>query len=161
MVSMADKLVDAGRRERLEECRRVAGSTGESLDRVIVQKDYLDEASVLEIYAGHLGYEFQSSLEGIRVPPDFVDRVPVHFTRNYNLVALETSEDGALRVATCAPLDPRPMDDLSALLGQEIEPILAPRNEITNLIARAYRHKSDGVGEALADVAEDGHRRTG
>jgi general secretion pathway protein E len=61
-----------------------------------------------------------------------------------------------LRVATCTPLDPQPMDDLSAMLGVELEPVLAPRSEITTLIARAYRHKADGVDEALADVAEDG-----
>jgi general secretion pathway protein E len=48
------------------------------------------------------------------------------------------------------------MDDLSALYGADIEPVLAPRQEITQLIARAYRHKADGVDEALADVAEDG-----
>jgi general secretion pathway protein E len=48
------------------------------------------------------------------------------------------------------------MDDLSSMMGREIEPVLAPRTEITTLIARAYRHKADGVDEALADVAEDG-----
>ena len=76
MVSIADKLVDAGLpRERLEECRRLAGSTGESLDRVILQKDYLEEARVLEVYASHLGYEFLQSLEGIKVPTEFAVNV--------------------------------------------------------------------------------------
>jgi len=48
------------------------------------------------------------------------------------------------------------MDDLSSILGMEIDPVLAPKLEITTLIARAYRHKADGVDEALADVALDG-----
>jgi len=48
------------------------------------------------------------------------------------------------------------MDDLASLVGCEIDPVLAPRIEITTLIARAYRHKADGVDEALADVALDG-----
>ena len=157
MVSLSDRLVEQGLpRERLEECRRVSINTGESLDRIIVQKDFLSEAAVLRVYAEHLGYEFVESLEGVKVPSDFVNRVPVHFTRNYNLVALGTSDDGALRVATCTPLDASPMDDLSAMLGVEVEPVLSPRQEITALIARAYRHKADGVDEALADVAEDG-----
>ena len=34
--------------------------------------------------------------------------------------------------------------------------MLAPKPEITTLIARAYRHKADGVDEALDAVAEDG-----
>jgi general secretion pathway protein E len=156
MVGLSELLIDAGlSRERLEECRRVAGSTGESLDRVILSKEYLDEPAVLQAYATFLGYEFLPRLEGTQVPSSFVNRIPVQFTRNYNLIALDES-DGFLKVATCAPLDPQPMDDLAALLGAEIEPVLAPRNEITTLIARAYRHKADGVDEALADVAEDG-----
>ena len=48
-------LIDAGlTRDRLEECRRVAGTTGESLDRVILTKDYLDEVTLLSIYAKDL-----------------------------------------------------------------------------------------------------------
>jgi general secretion pathway protein E len=155
--AISDMLVDAGlSRERLEECRRIAATTGDSIDRVILVKDYLDESTLLQIYAKHLGFEFRKSLDGTRVPASFVNKVPVHFARNYNLVALEATADNVLKVATCAPLQPHPMDDLSALMGAEIDPVLAPRVEITTLIARAYRHKADGVDEALADVAEDG-----
>ena len=150
-------LVDAGlARERLDECRKVAAESGDSLDRVVLQKDYLDEPTVLQIYAKHLGFEFRKSLDGTRVPGAFVNNVPVQFARNYNLVALEETQDGVFKVATCTPLQPHPMDDLSSLIGAEIDPVLAPRLEITSLIARAYRHKADGVDEALADVAEDG-----
>jgi general secretion pathway protein E len=157
VTSIGEMLVDAGlARERLDECRRIAGESGDSLDRVVLQKDYLDEATVLQIYAKHLGFEFRKSLDGTRVPGGFVNNVPVQFARNYNLVALEETQDGVLRVATCTPLQPHPMDDLSSLIGAEIDPVLAPKLEITSLIARAYRHKADGVDEALADVAEDG-----
>jgi len=156
MTSLADMLVDAGlSRDHLEECRRLAAETGESLDRVILRRDYLSEESVLRVYAQHLGFEYRDTLEEVSVPPTFVNRVPVQFTRSYNLIAIE-EDDGLLKVATCAPLEPHPMDDLSALYGADIEPVLAPRLEITGLIGRAYRHKADGVDEALADVAEDG-----
>mgnify|MGYP000128170982 CR=1 FL=1 len=156
--SLGEMLVDAGlTRERLEECRRIAGTTGESLDRVLLTKDYLDEVTLLQIYAKHLGYEFRKSLEGTPVPAAFVAKVPVHFARNYNLVALEAGSDGVFKVATCSPLSPHPMDDLAGMLGAEIDPVLAPRIEITTLLGRAYRHKADGVDEALADVNEDGN----
>jgi len=156
LASIGDMLVDAGlARERLEESRKIAMTNGESLDRVLLQKEYMDEVTVLQVYAKHLGFEFRKSLDGTRVPEDFVNNVPVHFARNYNLIALELNDDGILKVATCAPLEPHPMDDLAALIGNEIDPVLAPRLEITTLIARAYRHKADGVDQALADVAED------
>ena len=154
--SIGELLIDAGLpRERLEECRRIGANTDETLDKVLLQKGYLDENTILQVYAKALGFEFRKSLEGTRVPGTFVNNVPVHFARNYNLVALELGSDDVLKVATCSPLDPHPMDDLAALVGHEVDPVLAPRLEITSLIARAYRHKADGVDEALAVVEED------
>ncbi len=156
MVSLSEMLIDAGlSRERLEECRKAAAESGESLDRVVLSKGYLPEPDLLRAYAQHLGFEYRNSLEDVTVPGAFVNRVPVQFTRNYNLIAL-AEEGGILRVATCTPLDPHPMDDLAALYGADVEPVLATRQEITSLIGRAYRHKADGVDQALADVAEDG-----
>ncbi|MFM7299169.1 MAG: hypothetical protein ACKO4Q_18335, partial [Planctomycetota bacterium] len=156
MASLSDLLVDAGlSRERLEECRKLAAESGDSLDRVILQREYLPESTLLRAYAVHLGFEFRESLEEANPPGTFVNRIPVQVARNYNLVAID-EQDGVLKVATCNPLDPHPMDDLSALYGSDVEPVLAPRQEINRLIARAYRHKADGVDEALADVAEDG-----
>ena len=157
MASIGDMLVDAGlTREHLDECRNLAVRSGESLDRIVLQRQYLDEVTLLQVYAKHLGYEFRKSLEGTKVPGEFVDQVPVHFARNYNLIALDKTSDGVLRVATCTPLEPHPMDDLAALVGGEVDAVLSPRLEITGLIARAYRHKADGVDEALDAVAEDG-----
>ena len=157
MANIGELLVDAGlKRERLDESRKIAVTTGDTLDRVLLQKGYLEERAVLGVYGRALGMEYRDVLEGTQVPVDFVNNVPVHFARNYNLVALGANDAGVMQVATCTPLDPHPMDDLAALIGTEIDPVLAPRLEITALIARAYRHKADGVDEALADVAEDG-----
>ena len=157
MVSIGDLLIDAGiERNQLEECRTQAANTGESIDRIILQRGFLDEPTLLQVYAKHLGYEFRASLEGTRVPARFVDSIPVQFVRSYNLIPLDQGEDRVVKVATCTPLDPHPMDDLSAMLGCEVDAVLAPRLEITGLIARAYRHKADGIDEALDAVAEDG-----
>jgi general secretion pathway protein E len=40
------------------------------------------------------------------------------------------------------------------MLSREVEAVLAPRQEIANLINRAYRHKADGVDEALEDIED-------
>ena len=155
--SLADLLIEAGlTREKIEDCRRVSAATGDSMDKVLLAKGLLDEPAVLRVYAKHLGYEFRASLDGIAVPQSFVAKVPVQFARNYNLVAVAET-DGVVQVASCAPLKAHPMDDLAAMMGCEVDPVLAPRLEITTLLGRAYRHKADGVDEALADVAEDGN----
>ena len=96
----------------------------------------------------------REELNGIQVPGDFIHKVPVQFARTYNLIAI-SELNGTVEVATCSPLDVQPMDDLSTLLGSEVEPVLAPKQEITNLINRAYRHKADGVDEALEGIDEE------
>jgi general secretion pathway protein E len=152
-----DLLAQAGMsRDKIEDCRKVAAATGDSLDKVILAKGLLDEPVVLQVFARHLGYEFKASLDGVAVPQSFVAKVPVQFARNYNLVAVD-EVDGVVKVATCSPLEAHPMDDLAAMMGCEVDPVLSPRLEITTLLGRAYRHKADGVDEALADVAEDGN----
>lgn len=138
---------------QLEECVKLEAETGQTLDQVLTKKQYLTEEEVLRIFSEIFGMAFVDKLEGIRVPPEYINTVPVQFSRNHNLVAFER-DNGTFRVATCSPFDLYPMDDLSSLIGAEVEPVLAPKSEITSLINRAYKAKSDVVDEALGGLDE-------
>jgi general secretion pathway protein E len=140
--------------ERLEECLSLEAETGQTLDKILVHKGYMTERDTLAAFSAALGIPFREGLEGTTVPADFVNRVPVHFARNFNLVAVG-QDNGTLAVATCSPFETYPMDDLASMLGLDVEPVLAPRAEITNLINRAYKRKQDTVDEALTDMDED------
>ncbi|MBL8840444.1 MAG: Flp pilus assembly complex ATPase component TadA [Planctomycetes bacterium] len=134
--------------ERVDDCLRLQRETGQGLDKILLQKGYLDEAAVLRLFGEYLGYEFRPELRVEVVPPDFMKKVPVQFARSYNLCAIGR-QDGVLQIATCSPMDVHPMDDLAAMVGGEVEPVLAPRAEITTLINRSYKHQGDLVDEAL------------
>ncbi|HAK95139.1 MAG TPA: type II secretion system protein GspE [Planctomycetes bacterium] len=155
-LAIFDALIDEGAvtKAQLEECRAVERDTGQPLDRVLRQKGYVSEEKLLELLSRSLRLPFQADLNDITVPKDFVEKVPAHFARNYYLVSLGR-DNGAHRVATCDPLDFHPMDDLSALLGCEVEPVIAPRAEITSLINRAYQRSSTDVSELLDGVEDD------
>jgi general secretion pathway protein E len=127
--------------------------TGQPLDQVLVGRNMLSEQKYLDFFGELLGFEVRRSLDGTAVPTAFIQTVPVQFARTHNLIALE-QKDGIVRIATCNPLHVQPMDDLATMLGREVEAVLAPRSEITSLINRAYRHKADGVDEALVDIEE-------
>jgi len=64
-------------------------------------------------------------------------------------------ENGAVRVATAFPLDTHPMDDLAGMLQTEIDPVMAPRAEITALINRAYKSKAGMVDETMDSLREE------
>ena len=127
----------------------------EPLDQVLIQKGFLQEKACLELFGELLGLDYVDSLEGVNVPDAFIQDVPVQFARTHALAAIGEDEDeDVVRVVTHRPLDVQPMDDLATMMGREVEAVLARRSEINNLINRAYRHKADGVDEALQDVKE-------
>jgi len=155
-LAIFDSLIEEGliTKEQLEECRAAERETGQPLDKILRQKGYVSEERLLELLSKALRIPLREDLSDVTVPKEFIDKVPAHFARNYNLIGIER-KNGTFVVATCDPLDFSPMDDLSALLGTEVQPVIAPRAEITALINRAYQRASTDVAEILGDVEDD------
>ncbi len=140
--------------QQLADALEAEKETGWSLDRVILTKGLLSEHDLLKAVAASLALPYRESLADSPVPSEFVEKVPVQFARNYYLVGPRQA-DGVMQVATASPLDAYPMDDLATMLGCELEPVLAPRTEITSLINKAYKNKQDIVEESIGEL-EDG-----
>ncbi|MHC4939945.1 MAG: type II secretion system ATPase GspE [Planctomycetota bacterium] len=140
--------------ERLEEVFRLEEETGQSFEKIILHKGYMSENDVLRALAHALDLEYKPALADESVPEEFVHQVPVGFARNYALCGIGQS-NGTVRVVTAFPLDTHPMDDLASMIGSEVEPVLAPRAEITSLINRAYKQKSGMVEETMDGLRED------
>lgn len=140
--------------DQLSECDKLESETGQSLDKILLKKGYVEEVDLLRVISSTMAMPFVDTLDSYRVPGEFVQNIPVQFARNHNLVAL-ARDNGVLRVATCEPFDVNPMDDLASLLGVEVDPVLAPRSEIASLIGRAYKAKADVVDEALGGLEDE------
>jgi len=138
---------------QIDEALAAERETGMGLDQVLISRNLLPETKCLQFFGEFLGMEFKPSLEGIAAPSDFIHKVPVQFARTHGLVAIG-ARDGVMQVATSKPLDVQPMDDLATMLRCEVEAVLTLRSEVTSLINRAYRHKADGVDEALEDIED-------
>ena len=135
----------------LQDCIRMERETGTSLDKLVQRRGLISEEEFNRIYSQRLGVPYLDSLASVRVPDAFTERVPQQFARNYTICAVEYGET-SIKVATCNPLDVFPLDDVAAQLNLEVEPVLAPRQEITNLINRAYRTKDDVVDSVIDDL---------
>lgn len=140
--------------EQIEQALAAERETGWPLDKVLLSRGFLSEHDLLRALSDGLGIEYAEKLSQTQVPEMFVNKVPVQFARNYYLVGLE-QENGTMRVATASPFDAYPMDDLASMLGLELDPVLAPRTEITSLINKAYKNKADIVEESVADFEDD------
>jgi general secretion pathway protein E len=140
--------------DKLQDCINTMEKSGDTLDKVLLNRGYLSEPEVLKILAGYMGYEFRPDLRDETVPKDFLDKVPVHFARNYNLVALGSANGNSV-VATCSPFETHAIDELASMLGSQVEPIFSTKAEITSLINRAYKNRMDAVDEALDELTDD------
>jgi general secretion pathway protein E len=136
----------------LKKLRDQAIGTGQTFDRVMLTRG-VDEAAILRAFAEDLDLDFRESFDGIRVPKEFVDLVPMAFARAHDFAGFGMTESGTILVAAAHPVDLHPQSDLLAMMPMPVEFVLAPRGEVTELINRAYRHKADGVDEALDDLS--------
>ncbi|MCC6466580.1 MAG: Flp pilus assembly complex ATPase component TadA, partial [Planctomycetes bacterium] len=143
------------RQDKVENLFSKARETGEKMDAALVESGLLGEAEMLQYFSRELGLPHEAELGKYKPYPRFAERVPVNFARNYNLVALEEVR-GSLRVATCRPLDLYPMDELAGLMRMPIEPVLAPRVEISELINRSYAQKTEVSDEVERELEQEG-----
>ncbi|MEQ8765581.1 MAG: ATPase, T2SS/T4P/T4SS family [Planctomycetota bacterium] len=139
--------------DELKTCIKLERESGQGLDKILQHKGLLSEIDILSVFGDTLGLDLVTKLDDEDVPGIFLQKVPVQFARQNNLIGIGESY-GVIRVATCSPIEVHPIDDLAIMLDLEVEPVLAPRSEITALINRAYKHKADVVDEALADVED-------
>ncbi|MHC5211744.1 MAG: GspE/PulE family protein [Planctomycetota bacterium] len=140
--------------EDVKDCAALVKDGSQTVDRLLVTKGWMTEPQMLKVLSRYLTFPFRQDLRDTDVPKHFVDKVPVHFARTFNLVGIE-EVNGTVQVATCAPFDLHPVDDLATMLGKEVDVVLAPKAEITALINRAYKTKADVVDEALTDLEAD------
>ena len=42
--------------DRIEDCLRLQKETGQSLDKILLQKGYIDEPKMLQLFSEYLGY---------------------------------------------------------------------------------------------------------
>ncbi len=157
-TQILDILENSGKLDErtLQDCLRIEKDTGQSLDKIVQRRGIMTEEEFNRLYAEAAGVPFKDLLTDTKVPESFIDCIPQQFARNYTVIGLEC--DGAvMTVATCNPLDIYPIDDMASMLNLEVDAIIAPRNEITNLINRAYRGKNEVVDEVIDDLEDQNY----
>ncbi len=141
-------------RHQLEEYESAAAAANEPFDHFLLSKNILSEEELLKFLANTLGMEKYETLTDYEIPQKFMERVPVHFSRKYNLAGID-EKDGLLIVVTANPLDVYAIDEMESMLGEPVDLALAPRGEITALINKFYQSSTKDVDEFLKDVQDE------
>ncbi len=150
-----EKLVAEGvvQEDAVRECVREAEESGTPLLDVVLMRNVVPVDRLMHELAVLLGMEYMSDLSTVSVPHEFIERVPIQFARRHSLVAVG-ERDECMLVAVAPPFDPHPVDDVALLVGRDVEPVLASREEIQSLISQAYQAEA-AVEQIFSDLEEE------
>jgi type IV pilus assembly protein PilB len=114
---------------------------GRTLGRVLVEEGVLSEAQLVAALAAQIGMPFVDLSEH-PVDGSAVARVPGAMCRRYAALPLGF-EDGRLVLAMADPANVFAMDDMRAVTGLDVKPVVATRQDVLAAIDRYYRADSD------------------
>jgi len=155
ILSFRDALVGAGiDKDIVEAAISHVRLTGEPLEDVLQRSAPLSEHQLGAAFAAALELPFEPLLGEKRVPPIFLDKVPVEFAREAQCVAIGR-HGNLLRVATSRPFSGELLDEVARLTRKAVEPVVAIREEVVALVNRAFSQQRSLVDEMLDTPEED------
>ncbi|MEZ6057912.1 MAG: ATPase, T2SS/T4P/T4SS family [Planctomycetaceae bacterium] len=129
-------------------------SNGRRVDQVLVDMGLIPEHQALAAIADELGMEFRE-LKEFQVNKELLNRFPTTAIFRHELLPLE-GVNGRVTVATHDPFDLEAIDELAALANCRIDPVLACRSEILELIKQNLGVGGDTIGELVSQRNEEG-----
>ncbi len=142
--------------EQLGDAVALQRSEGLRLDRAVIQLGFLTERQVLELMADQLHLPLVE-LADIVISPEILRALPSKVVYRKRLVPV-SRENGILNVATSDAFDLYVFDDLRLSTGLDIQPVLAPRDDIEKLIKTHFGLGGDTLDEMVGadDLAGGG-----
>jgi len=149
-MSIGELLLEKGliTAENLARAVSVRKKTGQRLDRILVESGCISEENILQVMSEQLGIPMVNLAE-VEIDVETLRSLPPKLVYRRGLVPLY-KENGTLRVATSDPFDLYSFDEVRLMTGMEIEPVLAPSDDIDKVIKTHY-----GVGGETIDEMMD------
>lgn len=156
MKAVGDILLKQGRinRAQLEEALREQSESGgaDRLVDILVQHQHISDEDAARALAEYFALPFVTDVPGHWLDPEKVRAVPVDWVRTRGMLPVVC--DGTLSVLVADPSHLTDQEDLALLLGEEPEPLVAPRNVISAAIDRCYFQKRDAARDVLEGLEE-------
>ena len=149
------KLVDDGviSQEQLEEAEAMAGSTGTTVDDVLVKMGYADQEVVAAAKASEFGYS-SMNLDEIEIPASIISLVPESMARENTVIPIEV-EGNTLKLAFHDPMAFDVLDKVRFMVNKEIDVVVAPKPSIQRCIDRHYgQSETESVDSMIAEFTD-------
>jgi general secretion pathway protein E/type IV pilus assembly protein PilB len=156
-VNISDELLKLGLISPQDrgDALRLHESEGIRLDQAHIRLGHVEERRLIEVIGEQLALPVVE-LSGIRIEPEILKSLPSKFVHRKRLLPI-SRENGTLRVVTSDAFDLYAFDEVRMITGLEIEPALAPGDEIDRVIKEHYGLAGDTIDEMVGEGAGGEH----
>jgi general secretion pathway protein E/type IV pilus assembly protein PilB len=153
-MAIAEALLEKGlvTSEQLEEALAARSSPSERIDQALVRKGYVTEKDVLRILSEQLAIPLVDLSES-DIDPELLQLVPSRLVHKYSLIPVSRNGRG-IRVATADPYNMYALDDVQTVIDMPVEPVLATRSQINDLIKAFYGVGGDVITQMVRERDE-------
>ncbi|MBI1841035.1 MAG: Flp pilus assembly complex ATPase component TadA [Verrucomicrobia bacterium] len=149
-MSISEILLEKGllSQSQIEEAIALQRAEGLRLDHALVQLGLVSERQLLEVMSEQLHLPLVN-LEEITIPQEILRILPPKIVYRKRVIPISQT-NGTLSVATSDAFDPYAFDDIRLMTGLNIQPVLAPRDDIDKIIKSHYGLGGDTLDEMVA-----------
>src|SRR2546421_13077926 len=133
--------------DQLAEAKAMQQQTGAKLQETLVKLGYVSADQVMSALAEFHGLQFVDLTE-VTIPASVVELVPESVARE-NVVLPMSQDNGTLRIIMSDPTDFDTVQKLQFILNKDIQPVLAPREQIIEAINRHYGQTETETGDSM------------
>lgn len=139
--------------DQIEEAANMAASTGLRLQDALAKLNYVPLIESSRAMAEHGGFEFVD-LATLEIPKAVTELVPESVARE-NVVLPLALEGNTMKIAMNDPTNIEVLDKLRFVLNREIQPVLAPQEQIQEAINRNYgQTETESVDSMLVEFTD-------
>ncbi len=155
-IAVGERLVEWGALspEALRDALELQGERGGRLTDILLREDRVGEATLRKALAEELGLPFTDSFDLDKIDPALVAPLQITWAKQHGILPLRRDERH-VTVALSDPLQTAAMDDLRALYGLPVEPIVAPSAKILAGINTVF-DRLLAADQVVAEVGKEG-----
>ena len=125
------------------------------LGKVLVELGYITNRDVMEALAGQAGMTMVD-VDEKSISNDVFKALPPESANTYQIIPIEYNESArTLTIAMKSPDNFRAVDDLRLLMGFKVTAVVAPEEQIDEILQKRYSGESTSMANMMADLGED------
>jgi general secretion pathway protein E len=136
----------------LQEALALQLDKGGRLGEVLVEKGMVQEQEVARALAAQFGHEYLEKADPTQLDPGLIEAFPISYAKQHNFAPIRRLR-GRVIVAWSDPTNLALMDDLGALFGAEIEPLVTTSKVVFELVNVLFDRRS-GAEQVMGDIKD-------